>query len=81
MHGVAGLAFLLQSAREGTLTNSMNIVQLRQLNSIRKSLLKLTGDDEKSVILAMFRIGCGPDVTRALRRPINTFMDTGITPH
>ncbi len=73
---VAGLAVLLQSAYEGKLEDKISSAQKDRLINIRQELLQMTGTNENAVILAMFRIGQGKQVTRALRRPLETFLKT-----
>jgi hypothetical protein len=70
---VAGLAFLVQSAYAGELAEILPAAQNNFLRQLRKELLKLTGMQDQTVILAMFRIGKGPNVTRSLRRPLESF--------
>ena len=71
---VAGLACLMQSAREGLLDNNVAAQQMTCLSNVREDLLRITGASDSDVILAMFRVGRGPSVTRSLRRPFDVLM-------
>ena len=71
---IAGLACLIQAGSENLLSGKITQNQKKQLSSARKELLKLTGCDDSSAIIAMFRIGLGPQVTRSLRRPLVSFI-------
>lgn len=71
---IAGLAFLVQSAKEGLLADKLTQEQLRNLQRIRRELIRLSGCNDEKIVLAMFRIGSGPQVTRALRRPLESFL-------
>ncbi len=71
---IAGLACLMQTAREGLLDGKISAEQKGQLLNTRNELLNLIGEDASTVILAMFRIGKGPQVTCALRRPLKSFL-------
>ncbi|SHJ57705.1 hypothetical protein SAMN02745165_02699 [Malonomonas rubra DSM 5091] len=72
-HPVAGLAFLLQSVKEGSLKNHLNNSQLQRLNAILNDLQQMTNSND-STLLSMFRIGQGAEVTRALRKPVECFI-------
>jgi len=71
---VAGLACLMQSNREGLLECQLTVKQRHLLQQRRKALLKIAGCDESSTLLTTFRIGRGPKVVRALRRPLESFL-------
>jgi hypothetical protein len=71
---IAGLACLMQGAQEGLLGDAVTEIQRACLLNTRKELLTYVGGNDSNVILAMFRIGQGPAVTRALRRPLRSFL-------
>lgn len=71
---IAGLACLMQAADEGLLAGKVSKVQRDLLNQTRGELLKIAGCDQSVPLLAMFRIGKGAQVTRALRMPLETFL-------
>ena len=68
----AGLACLMQAAREGLLDKLVSEKHRDLLLNTRSELLTSIEKDDSSVILAMFRIGRGPQVVRALRRPLTS---------
>lgn len=70
---IAGLACLMQSQVEGILSDKLTAGQQAAIEKTRKELLKKVVLDEESIILTMFRIGKGREVTRALRKPMNIF--------
>ena len=70
----AGLACLMQSAHERLLNQRVTVKQRNRLLNTRSELIKHVGSDESAVVLTMFRIGQGPPVTRALRRPLSSFL-------
>ncbi len=71
---IAGLACLMQSASEDLLTGEVTKGQLELLNQTRGELLNIAGCDHSTPLLAMFRIGKGAQVTRALRMPLEAFL-------
>lgn len=71
---VAGLACLLQAERDGLLRDNLDEAQRRQLAEIRGTLADYHGAAEDAAILGLFRIGKARPVTRALRRPFNSFL-------
>ena len=71
---IAGLACLMQSQAEGALAGKLSEEQQDAVKKTRVELQKIAGFDKSSVILTMFRIGKGRDVTRALRRPVESFL-------
>ena len=70
---IAGLACLMQAAHEGELEGRVTRQHLDQLVDIRAKLLGMVGIEGKGVVLAMFRVGRGPVVARALRRGMDEF--------
>ncbi len=71
---IAGLACLMQAAHEGLLENKITENQLDVLLRTRRELLKHLESNEQDVLLAIFRIGHGPQVTRALRRQLESIL-------
>ncbi len=71
---IAGLACLMQSAQENLANENFTKNQLNQLLNIRKELFEICNLEENSNILTIFRIGKGPKVARAIRRPLNSFI-------
>jgi len=73
---IAGLACLMQSVKEGLLDARVKASQKSALLNARSDLLQTMGADDSDVILAMFRVGRGRNVTRSLRRPSDSFIIT-----
>lgn len=71
---IAGLACLMQSAKEDLLENNVTARQHGCLLHARSDLLRITGANDSDVILAIFRVGQGPHVIRSLRRPFDALM-------
>lgn len=71
---IAGLACLMQSAKEDLLENNVTARQHSCLLNARRDLLRITGASDSDVILAIFRVGQGPHVIRSLRRPFDALM-------
>ena len=71
---IAGLACLMQAAHEGLLEGRVAKRHLSQLLDIRGELLRVAGAGETDVVLAMFRVGRGPAVARAMRRGMDEFL-------
>lgn len=71
---IAGLACLMCAADEGLLSGKVSKEQLVLLSQARGELLNIAGCDQSAPLLAMFRVGKGAQVTRALRMPLETFL-------
>lgn len=71
---IAGLACLMQNALEDMLLEKITTKQQADLLYIRQELLHIINADEHSTILAIFRIGNGPNTTKALRKPVKSFL-------
>ena len=69
---IAGLALLMQSSYEDILENKISPKQHAKLLNIRQELLGIINADERTTILAIFRIGHGPNVIRAIRKPLKS---------
>lgn len=65
---IAGLACLMQSNKEKLLNDKLSADQKSNLSETRDELIRIGSIASNQTILAMFRIGVGKEVTRALRK-------------